>query len=122
MNSIYATLVCVRLVTPKAYVCSIVMRAQIQPFGGGLLDIVPAPSGIRAVGLGAARAGVPGSDAVGEPTDVTGVTGFMRSPLMTAAGVGAEGWVAVFGVESGERGGGGGSTFSRCAFKYALLC
>jgi hypothetical protein len=62
-------------------------RAQIQPFGGGVRDIVPAPSGIRAVGDGAVRplfertrftdAGVPGCEAVGEPTEPKGVTGFI---------------------------------------------
>lgn len=55
---------------------------------------------MRAVGLGAAlplfervrviEAGVPGIEAVGEPTEVTGVTGFMRSPLI-APGAGKEG-------------------------------
>ena len=62
-------------------------EAQIQPLGGGLRDIVPAPSGIRAVGDGACRAGVAGSEAVvGEARDTAGVTGFMRRPDMMAAG------------------------------------
>lgn len=64
------------------------------------------------------NAGELGSDAVGEPTEVTGVTGFMRSPLMaTGAGKEVRG-VASFGVlTAGERGGGGGRTFSRCALR-----
>ena len=64
---------------------------------------------------------MPGCEAVGEPTEVMGVTGFIRSPLLTAgagtAGVGLSdrgGWF-------GDRGGGGGRTFSRCAARYALL-
>lgn len=72
----------------------------------GVRCIVPAPSGIRAVGDGAAwplfvrvrlltDAGVPGcDDVVGEPTAVTGVTGFMRSPLMQA-GSGTAGFAGV---------------------------
>jgi hypothetical protein len=54
---------------------------QIQPLGGGLLDIVPAPSGIRAVGDGACRPlGVAGADVVmGEARDPAGVTGFAWS-------------------------------------------
>lgn len=61
--------------------------------------------------------GVPGVDAVGEPTDATGVMGFMCSPLMTARagslGGSADLGVANFGVPTGERGGGAGRTFSR---------
>lgn len=97
-------------------------EAQIQPFGGGLRDMVPAPSGIRAEGDGAARplldrasvteAGVPGTDVVGEPTEPTGVTGFMRNPLMMAAASGCVG-VADRDAPAGECGGGGGKTFSR---------
>jgi hypothetical protein len=75
-------------------------NTQIQPLvGEPPRCIVPAPSGIRAVGDGAALLplsvrvsgladpGVLGSDAVvGEPTDVVGVTGFIRSPLTQAGG------------------------------------
>jgi hypothetical protein len=93
---------------------------------------VPAPSGIRAVGDGAVRslfdrtrfkeAGVPGCEAVGEPTDVVGVMGFIRRPLMMA-GAGTAGCIGVsdLGAGFGDRGGGGGRTFSRCAARYALL-
>jgi hypothetical protein len=94
-------------------------QAQIQPFGGGFRDIVPAPSGMRAVGDGAARLviepGVPGCDAVvGEPTDATGVTGFIRRPLMQA-GAGTTGFaeVAEGGGGAGDFGGGEGSNLSR---------
>lgn len=64
---------------------------QIQPFRGGLRDIVPAPRGMRAVGEGAALSllrrfvdvdtGVCGEGGVDEATEVTGVTGFMCRPL-----------------------------------------
>jgi len=111
------------------------LNTQIQPLGGGLRCMVPEPSGIRAVGDGAllpplcvrvrglADEGVLGCDAVvGEPTEVTGVTGFMRSPLIQAGGgtAGCEGG-AERGGGYGDRGGGGGSTFSRWAFRYSLL-
>ena len=99
---------------------------QIQPLGRGVRDIVPAPSGMRAVGDGDARplfdrarlatdTGVAGCDAVvGEPTDATGVTGFIRSQLMHA-GAGTTGCVGVAkrGGGFGDFGGGEGSNFSR---------
>lgn len=79
---------------------------QIQPLvGEAPRCIVPAPSGMRAVGDGAALLplivrvsrladpGVLGSDAVvGEPADEVGVMGFIRSPL-TQTGGGTAGWV-----------------------------
>lgn len=86
---------------------------------------MPAPSGIRAVGDGAAlyvrvsglaEPGVLGRDAVvGEAADVlVGVIGFIRSPL-TQAGGGTAGCLG--GSEwrrgSADRGGGDCSTFSR---------
>lgn len=84
------------------------LRFQIQPFGGGLRDMVPAPNGIRAVGDGARReeAGV-----VGEATDPVGVMGFMCKPDMaTVAGT-------MTACGTGETGGMAGSTFSRWAFR-----
>jgi len=67
--------------------------------------MVPAPSGILAVGDGAWRieAGV-----VGDATDPVGVTGFMCSPDVQ---VGA----AMVVLDSGDPGGGAGNTFSRWA-------
>jgi hypothetical protein len=51
------------------------MKPQIQPLGGGLRDMVPAPRGIRAVGDGAWR-----EDSVGDATALVGVMGFMCRP------------------------------------------
>ena len=89
--------------------------------GGEVRDIVPVLSGIHAFGGEAARplldrasetdAGVPGIDAVDGPIEPTGVTGFMRKPLMMA-GAGEAG-VVDRDAPAGERGGGGGRTFSR---------
>jgi hypothetical protein len=70
------------------------------------------------VGDGAARLviepGVLGCDAVvGEPTDATGVTGFIRRPLMQA-GAGMPGFAEVAeGGGAGDFGGGEGSNLSR---------
>lgn len=69
--------------------------------------MVPEPSGILAVGDGACRE--PG--VVGEARDPTGVTGFIRRPDRIAA-AGRAGW-----RESGIA----GRTFSRWAWRYALL-
>ena len=108
---------------------SVRRNAQIQPLGGGLRDIVPAPRGIRAVGDGAVwpplfdRArllvdndGVPDWDAVlDEATALTGETGFIRSPLMQAGlgiagdGIAGEGIAACIGVTACGTGTGAGA-------------
>lgn len=68
--------------------------------------MVPAPSGMRAVGDGARReAGVVGEAT--DPEDPVGVMGFMCKPDMPAAA----GTVATCGI--GETCGIAGSTFSR---------
>lgn len=98
--------------------------------GGGLRDIVPCPSGILAVGDGdladlllfertsetaSGCTGVAGTDAIDSAVgdvmvgdvaaiDATGVTGFIRSPLIPT-GTGSGDWA--------RRVGAGGRTFSR---------
>lgn len=104
---------------------------HIQPLGGGLRAIVPAPSGILAVGDGAVgdlvssdRAGdsrpelvVPGVDGeVGELTEA-GDTGFILKPLM-AGRTGGGGWVGGGGPGATERGV-GGRIFSLSFCRYA---
>jgi hypothetical protein len=112
-----------------------------QPCGGGVREIVPAPSGIRAVGDGDAAerpllerttvswTGVGGAGETGRE-DAIGDTGFICSPLKTE-GCKRTGWgdaagVVAAGVAAGIAAGTGIAgeeerTFSRCACKYALL-
>lgn len=93
---------------------------HIQPLGGGLLAIVPAPRGILAVGEGTVgdlvvadlggEAGVRGEASV---ADEAGDTGFILRPLIGVP-FGGGGWVAGGGPGSVDRGV-GGSILSRCA-------
>ena len=103
---------------------------HIQPFGGGLRAIVPAPSGILANGegtCGAVGERVVEADLadlggeVGVAGDA-GEIGFILNPLMpcvwAAVALGGGGWVAGGGPGIATRGV-GGRTFSRCVCKYA---
>lgn len=92
---------------------------HIQPLGGGLLAIVPAPRGILAVGDGAVG-DLERGDATAVDVVEAGETGFIRRPLMTALGLGAEAWVAAGGAGNPVLGVGGRS-LSRCCWRYALL-
>lgn len=110
----------------RKYVC-----AHIHPFAGGLLAIVPAPSGIRAVGEGEApdrkeferelrMLGALGE--VGEAVEVeaveAGEMGFILKPLKPVpvrCGIG--GWTVGGGPGRAERGV-KGSIFSRWSWRY----
>lgn len=66
-----------------------IVLAYIQPLGGGLLAIVPAPSGILAVGervVGDRFVADLGDEAAAELAGEAGEMGFILKPLIAAAG------------------------------------